>query len=376
MNVAASQPDTLRPALERLQRGALVAGAAGLIDAGAGAAGDADQFFRSYLIGYLLWAGVALGSLGLVMLHHLTGGGWGRAIRSLLESGTRTLPLVALLAVPLLLGLPKLYIWARPEAMAADELLRHKAAYLNVPFFIARLAGYFAIWLGLTFVMNRRGDDAPRKTASGPGLVLFVLTVTFAAIDLAMSLEPAWFSTIYGAILMVGHVLSTLAFVTWMILTLLRHKPYAGAVNAQHFHDLGNLMLAFVMLWAYMSFSQYLIIWAGNLPEEIPWFIARLNGGWEYVAGALLVFHFFVPFFLLLMRFNKRKAEILGRIASFMLLMRLVDLVWMVEPAFHPGRLHLHWMDLALPVGLGGIWMAVFVWQLKRRKVVVEGVEA
>ncbi len=362
---------------DRFQRRAGAAGILALAACAAGAAGSPDQFFRSYLFAYLFWIGIALGCFAIVMLHHLVGGSWGVVIRRLLESGAGTLPLMAVLILPLLAGLPRLYVWARPEAVAGDELLRHKAPYLNVPFFLGRLAFYFAVWIMLAHLLNKWSEEqdrtlSPRVKArlqllSGPGLVLYGLTVTFASVDWVMSLEPHWFSTIYGILFMTGEALATLAFVILALLVLVRRKPMADVLRPAHFHDLGNLMLAFVMLWAYVCFSQFLIIWSGNLPEEIPWYLRRLDGGWAWVAVALLVFHFALPFVLLLSRQNKQRLEILAGIAGGVLLVRLVDLFWMVMPAFHPGGFRVHWMDLLMPVGIGGLWLAAFVWRLKRR---------
>jgi len=362
--------------LGKAQRSAFLIGAVALAACTIGAMASPAQFFQSYLVAYLFWVGIALGCLAIVMLHNLVGGGWGMVIRRLLESGTKTLPLMALLIVPLLFGLQHLYIWARPEVVAADELIRHKTPYLNVPFFLGRTAFYFAVWLLLSYLLNKwsvNGLPANKaKSLSGPGILIYGLTVTFASVDWVMSLEPHWFSTIYGAIFVVGQALATLAFLIVVLLLLSRRQPMADALKPSHFHDLGNLMLAFVMLWAYVAFSQYLIIWAGNLPEEIPWYVKRLRGGWGWFAGALIALHFAIPFLLLLARVNKRRIATLGAIASGMIVMRLVDLYWIVTPAFHDRRLHLHWMDLLAPVGVGGIWIAFFLWNLKKQPLLPE----
>ncbi|MGH7425587.1 MAG: hypothetical protein ACREJP_05415, partial [Candidatus Methylomirabilales bacterium] len=341
----------------------------------AGAWLNTEQFFRSYLLAYLYWISISLGSFGIVMLHHLTGGGWGFLIRRLLESGTRTLPLMALLFVPLLVGLPHLYLWAQPAAVAADEALRHKSLYLNVPFFTLRTAVYFAAWIGLASVLNRwslRQDRTaePHLTRrlqilSGPGLVVYGLTATFASIDWVMSLDPHWFSTIYGMIFIMGQGLTTLAFMITVALILGGRGPLAAAISPARIHDLGNLLLAFVMLWAYLAFSQFLIIWSGNLSEEIPWYLHRGQGGWEWVALFLIVFYFGIPFLLLLSRETKRRARVLVAVAAALVLIRLVDLFWLVAPTFHPAGVRIHWMDLVAPVALGGIWTATFIWYLK-----------
>lgn len=335
-----------------------------------------EQFFRSYLFAYVLWTGIALGCMAIIMIHHLVGGGWGFMIQRLLESGTRTLPLMALLYLPILLGLTELYLWARPEAVVHDHALQHKSAYLNVSFFVLRTASYFFIWLGLSYFLNRWSalQDRSRETAwterlrrvSGPGLVLYGLTVTFASIDWVMSLEPHWFSAIYGMLFAVEQMLAALALAIAVLAVLARYEPLASHVRARHFQDLGSLLFAFILIWAYLAFSQFLIIWSGNLPEEIPWYTNRIHGGWQWIGMILVVFAFFVPFLLLLSRAMKTSRAILLAVASGIVVLRVVDLFWLIAPAFHPAELRIHWMDLAAPIAMGGLWLAVFTWQLRR----------
>jgi hypothetical protein len=270
-------------------------------------------------------------------------------------------------------------VWARPEGIHGDHLLEHKSAYLNVPFFLIRTAVYFAAWLALSYLIRKAPSEpgAPPSRLhklSGPALVLYCLTVSFAAIDWVMSLEPAWFSTIFGVIFIFGQALSAMAFAIAVLFLLSRRSGMAAALRPQHFHDLGNLLLAFVMLWAYVAFSQFLIIWSGNLPEEVSWYIARLNGGWGWIAVLLVVFHFVAPFLVLLSRENKRRLQRLAFLAGAMVVIRLLDLFWMVIPAFHPKQLSIHWMDILAPVGIGGIWLSVFVWQLRKRPLIPEAV--
>ncbi len=372
--------ETLEPRLDRVQQRARAVGVVGLVLCLVGAATGPQQFFRSYLVAYLFWMGIALGCCALLMLHHLAGGNWGFVIRRPLEAGTRTLPLMALLALPFLFGLRHMYVWARPDQVAVDELLQHKSAYLNIPFFVLRTVCYFAIWLGLAFLLNKWSEEQDRtadpslarrlEALSGPGLVLYGLTVTFASIDWVMSLEPHWSSTIYGMLFMVGQVLATLAFVVVVATLLAGYKPLSEAISTAHFHDLGNLTFAFVMLWAYLSVSQYIIIWSGNLPEEIRWYLSRLSAGWQGIALFLVLFHFAVPFLLLLSRDIKRRPGRLAALAVFILAIRMVDLYWLVAPAFEPTVLRVHWTDLVAPFGVGGVWVAVFVWQLKSRPLV------
>ncbi len=356
-----------------------VALAGGLLLLGASVAaallGDRQQFFRSYLLGFLYWVGLAVGSWAVLMVHHLVAGRWGFAVQRILESATRTLPLLIVMFIPIALGVGELYVWTDHARVADDHLLHHKAGYLNTPFFLARAALYFLVWLGLSGLLNRwsrrhdrSGDDrllVRSKSLSGPGLALYVLTVTFAAFDWAMSLEPHWFSTIYGFLFIVGQGLSTFAFAI-VALNALRPR-LEGVAAPERFQDLGNLMLAFVMLWAYVSFSQFLIIWSGNLPEVTPWYVHRLANGWEWIGVALLVLHFAVPFVVLLSRRVKRRAEVIAGVGVAMLVMRFVDIHWLVVPSLHPDAVTFHWLDLTAPLGLGGVWLWYFLKQLRGR---------
>jgi hypothetical protein len=368
---------TLHPFWDRVQQRALVVGAAGVVLCGVGVFSNPTQFFRSYLLAYLFWLSIPLGCLAILMLHHLVGGAWGAMIRRVLESGTRTLPLLVLLFVPLLFGVHELYLWARPEVVANDPLLQRKTPYLNIPFFILRSAFYFVVWLAVSYLLNKWSLTQDRSGAdpferrmrllSGPGLVLYVLTATFAYVDWMMSLEPHWFSTIYGILVIVGQLLATLAFAVVVAALLVDAPPLSDVMSPAHFHDLGNLVLAFVMVWAYMAISQFLIIWSGNLPEEITWYLHRTQGGWEWVGLALILFYFALPFLLLLSRGIKQRVPLLAWVAAAILGMHVVDVFWLVVPAFQPTGFAVHWMDGAALMGIGGIWIAVFVWQLKGR---------
>ncbi len=361
----------LGPALDRLQRQAAVVGAVLLAACLVAGFSNPAQFFQSYLEAYLFWLGISLGCLAVVMIHHLVGGRWGLPVRRLLEAGSRTLPVMALLFVPFLLGMRTLYAWARPEAVAADPVLQAKHLYLNVPGFWVRAVIYFAIWLAMTYCLNKwsREQDVTddrrlatrMKILSGPGLLLYGLTITFASIDWVMSLEPAWHSTMYGMIFMAAHGLQGFAFVIIACALLSRGGPLTGVAQPAQFQDLGNLTLTCLMLWTYTAFSQFLIIWAENLVDEAPWYLHRTAGGWQGVALALIVLQFAVPFVLLLSRDVKRSAFALASVAGGVLVMQWVSLVWLVAPAFHPDGLYIHWMDFAAPLGVGGIWLAVFL---------------
>jgi hypothetical protein len=386
-----SSTDTLRPILDRIQQRALAIGVVALVVSVGWAFANPDQFFRSYFLACIFWLEVALGSIALLMLQHLTGGQWGLVIRRILEAGTRTIPLMAVLMVPILFRLKQFYTWTDPQMVSLDPVLKHKSLYLNTPFFLARLVFYFAVWFLLVYLLNKwswEQDETrePRikrrfEALSGPGLVFYGLTITFASIDWVMSLEPHWFSTIYGLIFMVGQVLLTLSFVIAVLMLLAQHKPLSDVIRPSHFHDLGKLLLTFVMLWAYVSFSQFLIIWSGNLPEETPWFLRRMTGGWQYLAILVILFHFALPFLLLLSRGFKRDMSRLAKLAVAMILVRWATIYWMVAPGFAQGvsdtgagsHFTLHAMDVLASIGIGGIWMAVFIWQLKGRPLLPAG---
>ena len=367
--------DSFQPQLDRAQRNSLVVGVVALALSLIGLFTNPAHFWQSYLFGYIFWTGLALGCLGIFFLHNVVGGNWGVVIRRFMESGLRTLPLLALMAVPMFFALNILYKWMDPAYRAEHFAVGHKAVYMNAPFFIARTVFYFAVWLLLGFRIlkmvnehDRTGDAAlfrKIKARSAPALLLFVLTTTYAFIDWIMSLEPDWYSTIYPWMFTVGEVLLTFAFMIALLVLFSKHEPFASFVRTQHYHDLGNLMLAFTMLWAYMSFAQFLIIWAENLPEEIPWYVRRFSGGWGYVAWAISIFHFAVPFFLLLLRFVKRNPNLLRTVAVWIIVLRMIDVFWIVEPAFRQHGLEVYWTDLAALIGLGGIWIAYFVRNLK-----------
>lgn len=372
------------PMVERVRGRALVAGAVGAVLMLIGMVLDREQFLRSYLMAYMWVLGISLGALALLMLQFLSGGFWGLVIRRILEAATRVIPLLALLFVPILLGVRVLYLWAQPEIVAADPLLQHKEGYLNVTFWTLRAVFYFAAWFLLAHLLNRwslaHDEGTPREPEiwfqrlSGPGIVLYGFTVTFASMDWVMALDPHWFSTIFGVLFMGGQALSALGFAIAAGVLLSAHRPMQEVFQSRHLHDLGKLLLAFVMLWAYFAFSQFLIIWSANLPEEIPWYLHRLTGGYQFIALLLVVFHFAVPFALLLSRDLKRHGRRLALVAAGLLLVRLLDLFWLIAPNFAVEGEHaqfaLHWMDLAAPLALGGIWLWAFAGQLMRRPLV------
>jgi hypothetical protein len=376
-------PTTVLADLERVQQRGLIVGLAGLAVGAIGALLQPAQFLPSWLIGFTLCLGLTLGSLALLMLQHMTGGNWGMAARRAFEAGSRQLPFCVLLFVPVAVMLPRLYLWAQPEAVKADEILQFKHAYLNVPFFLVRAVFYFLLWYGCAYYLTRWSDAQDRgevavtpadtrrfRVISGPGLVAFVLTMSLAAVDWLMSLDPHWYSTIFGFIIVVGQALCALSFAVAIVALVADREPLASIIGPGHFHDLGKLMLAFIMLWAYLSFSQFLIIWSGNLPEEIPFYLERLRGGWQYVSLLIVFGHFALPFALLLSRDLKRQPWRLARVAWFIVAMRLVDIIWLVAPNFHHGGFPVSLANVAIPIGLAGIWLYLFTGQLRRRPLV------
>jgi hypothetical protein len=369
--------DELIPDLRRLQRPLLLAGVAGLIVSALGGVLNPSQFFQSYLMGYMLCLGTTLGCLALGMVHQLSGGAWGVVLRRPIGAAVRVLPLLTLLFLPILLGMSRLYIWTHADVVAADEVLRHKQLYLNVPFFVTRAAFYFLVWNGISYYLNAWSLEQDRtadpqiarrmQRLSAGGLVAYGLTITFASFDWLMSITPHWYSTIFGVLIMGGQGLSALAFLILAITWLSRRPPLDRIIMPEHFHDAGNLMLAFVMLWAYFSFSQYLIIWAGNLPAEISWYQHRLQTGWRAIGMALVLFHFVVPFLILLSRQAKRASTTLARIAILVVAARVVDLFWLIAPDFHRDGVSISWLDILLPASMAALWLAAVIWQLRGR---------
>jgi hypothetical protein len=365
------------PVTSTIQQRSLIAGGLFAVLSVVGAFIQPDRFYSAYLLGFMLWVGLSLGCLALLMLVHMTGGDWGQAVRRILEAGTRTIPMMAAFFVPVIFGLRHLYTWARPEDIARSKHLQEiTRAYLNPTWFVIRVVVYFAIWILLTWLLNKwsaEQDNPPARDTghrfrvlSGPGLVLYAFTLAFASIDWVMSLNPAWISTIYGLLFLAGECLSAVCFVVVVVAILHRHPPVTEFMKPGYVHDYGNLMLTFIMVWAYFSFSQWLIIWAGNLPEEISWYLRRLHGGWQVIGLLLVLFHFAVPFALLLSRPLKRNVAKLVYLAVFLMIMRYVDMFWYIEPTFHE-RFVLSWLDVVVPIAIGGFWLALFFRNLKQR---------
>jgi hypothetical protein len=370
--------------INQLRSKALVLGVLGAAATVAGFFVHRETFFQSYLIGYIYWLNITLGSLGLLMVGHLSGGRWAIVTRRVLEASVRMLPVMAVLFLPIAFDLAGLYEWARPEA-ASDHMIQTKAAYLNPTFFYVRAALYFVIWIGVGFTLanwSDKQDAAPAvppgpedrkfRVLSGPGVVLFMLTVTFMSVDWMMSLDPHWTSTIYGVLFVGSSGLSTLAFTIVVLARLSEAKPMSSLMTADRFHDLGKLMYAFVLLWAYFSVSQLIIVWSGNLPEEIPFYLRRFTGPWGWVSVAVLVLHFAVPFAFLLSSTIKRRPRLAARVALFILAMRAVEIAWLLAPMVRHGE-HgggPNFVDFAAVAGLGLIWLPLYFRNLAARPVV------
>ena len=373
--------------VDKIQRRSLIIGVAAAVLCVIGVFLNPAQFMRSYLLGFMFWMGISLGCMAILMLQHLSGGRWGLVIRRQLESAARNIPLMALFFLPLLLGVRILYPWANQAMLQNNEALRHavehKTIYLNWTGFGLRAVFYFAGWSAIAYTLHRWSLMEDREESrevrreirgrfqalSGGGLVFYGLTITFASIDWVMSLDPQWVSTIFGILILGGQGLSALAFAIAITTILARHQPMKDVMKPQFFQDLGTMMLAFVMLWAYFSFSQFMIIWSGNLVDEIPWYLRRLRGGWQAIALLLLLFHFVLPFLLLLSRDIKRHSRTLVVVAVMVLAARYIDLFWLIAPNFQDTRatLSAHWLDVATPVAIGGIWLASFFRYLKQQ---------
>jgi hypothetical protein len=338
-----------------------------------------DEFYRAYLLGFMWWLGIALGSMAIVMIRHLTGGGWGTVIRRILGAAMRTLPLLALLFIPMIVAVwqGRIYPWAMPLAAVQDPHIREHLeknkfitqSYLNFSGYWLRAVIYFAIWNVLSFLLSRWSKqtdraDAPNnserfKAVSGPGLILYGFTISFATIDWVMSLDPTWISTIFGLIILIGEVLSAMCFAVIVERILFDYKPMSELLKPNFVHDHGKWMLAFIMVWAYFSFSQWLIIWAGNLPSEITFYLKRINNGWGVVALTLVLFGFVFPFATLLSRPFKKNIRRLVWVAVLLLAMRYVDLFWIIEPNFSR-TFSITVADVIVPVAIGGLWLWLF----------------
>ncbi len=338
------------------------------------------DFFVAYLFGHFFFLGLSLGSLALLMIHHLTAGDWGYAVRRFLESAVGNLPLLVLLFVPIFFGLANLYPWQNRAVVAVDETLRVTRIYLNPPGFVLRTAIVFAVWIIMARQLLKWSAEQDvtvsleptrkMRTLSGPGLVIYPVTMTFAAVDWLMSMEADWYSTMFPVLICIGQVLSALALVILLLAWAARSSPLGPLASEKNFHKLGNLLLAFTMMWAYLAFGQLLVIWSGNLPHEISWYLHRISCGWKWIAIFIALFHFFVPFFLLLMRAAKKRRPILARIAACVLAAHIVAVWWTIAPSIYTKHFYVGWLAPAAFLGIGGIYAFAFLKNLETRRLV------
>jgi hypothetical protein len=367
--------------IDTLQKVGLGLGLIGVIGLAVGFASDHAQFYKSYLLAYVFVIGIPLGSLALLMIHHLSGGRWSLALRRTFEASSRTIPMMAVLFLPIVLGLHDLYEWSHADVVASDAIIRHKVAYLNPTGFMLRAVGYFVIWSVMALLLSKWSaqqdtQDFPLdrfNKVSGPGVLILGLTVTFASVDWVMSLDPHWFSTLFGLWILVGMALTALAFSIVVAALLHNNHNVAKALSTDRFHDYGTLLYAFIMLWAYLSYSQFLIIWSANLPEEIPYYLRRFGDGWQGVTLVVVAGHFVLPWLLLLFRSTKRNTGRLVAVASLMLVMRFMDVFWLIAPWVKQGAFGVHWMDIAAVLGVFGLWVGAFCYLLKGRAVLPVG---
>jgi hypothetical protein len=365
-----------------LQTPALIAGIIGLALTALGyfVGGGPAEAFRSYLPSYIFWFDIVAGSLAVLMLQYVTGGEWGLMIRRPAGAAARTMLVMAALFIPIIIGMRYIFPWADPAVMAHDPVLQAKSWWLSPKFFILRAAIYFGFWLFWAWklkAISRKFEEnrspyleLSRRRWASSGLLMIVLTLTFASVDWVMSLEPKWYSTMFGISFVVGAGLSALAFVTFFFSQLARRRVMATILKPTHLRDLGNLMLAFTMLWAYTAFSEFLLIWYGNIKEETPYFLKREHGTWGWIAASLVLFHFFLPFTLLLMRAIKDRPKTIAVVTIIILVMRYVDLYWLIGPAFYGHKFHFSWMNLTSLIGIGGVWLYFFIGQLKGQSIV------
>jgi hypothetical protein len=368
------------PSANRTKAISLVIGVIGLAGCVIGWIMTPRDFFVAYLFGEVFFIGLSLGSLCLLMIHHLTNGYWGYGVRRFLEAAVGNLPLLALLFVPIFFGLSELYPWRHPTIAAAHELLEKKQGYLNMPGFIVRTVVVFATWIIISRLLLKWSAQQDvtvsvqptrkMRTLSGPGLVIYPITMTFAAVDWIMSMEAEWYSTMFPVLICIGQVLGALALMILLFAWAAESPQLSKLAGEDTFHKIGNLLLAFTMLWAYLAFGQLLIVWSGNLPSEISWYLHRISGGWRWVASFIALFQFFVPFFLLLMRPVKKKRHLLAMIAGCVFVSHIVTIWWTIAPSIYSSGFYVSWLAFAAFVGIGGLWWATFLWNVGKRQLV------
>jgi hypothetical protein len=344
--------------------------------------GGVGYLLETYLVSYALILSVSLGALFFVLLQHATKAGWSVVVRRIAEGVACNVGPMAILAIPIVWGMDHLYHWSHADAVAHDPLLAAKAGFLNPTFFVLRLAVYFVVWILLSGVLryssvaqDASGDPALTRRMeklSPPGLVLFALTINFAAFDLLMSLDPHWFSTIFGVYYFSASVVCFCAVMPKILAGLQSRGVLTNAVTVEHYHDIGKLLFAFIVFWAYIAFSQYMLIWYGNIPEETGWYLKRQTGDWAWVSLALLFGHFVIPFLVLISRTVKRKPILLAITGVYMVLMCWIDIYWLVVPEFSPGVARFGLLDVFCFLGLVGVYSSVLFLNLRRASLLPE----
>ena len=342
--------------------------------------GNPKQFFFSWLVSFLFFLSLALGGLFFVLIQYAAQGTWGIVVRRIGETVFATLPLMAALFLPLLLGLHDLYEWTHHEAVAQDAVLQWKAPFLNVPFFLIRALIYFAVWsfIAITYYRGSRRQDetgdltisARLRRVAGPSIIVLAITSTFASIDWIMSLTPHWYSTMFGVYFFAGSFVGFIALLSVLVVAMRGAGLLDTVITAEHLHDIGKLLFAFTAFWAYIAFSQFFLIWYANLPEETIWFKARLEGSWKSVSVLLMVGHFAAPFFFLMGRAVKRRGSTLAFGGVWLLTMHFIDLYWQVMPTLHAEGVRVSVLDVAALVAIGGAFVAATSWLMRRQALV------
>ena len=351
---------------------ALITGLIALVITAAGFFIDRQQFFFSYLVAFAFWATITLGGLFFLLIHNTTHAMWSTVLRRIIEMIMMTVPLMAIMVIPVLFGIHDLYHWSHEDAVAADALLQKKAAYLNTPFFIIRTVFYFSVWILLSknlYKISRQQDGAfdPEQSEklrrrSAPGIILFALTITFASFDWMMSLDPHWYSTIFGLYIFSGSFLAAIAVVVLISLSLRKRGLLTDVITVEHYHDLGKFLFSFTIFWGYMAFSQYFLIWYANIPEETIWYLHRWEGNWKVITMLLVFGHFLIPFLALMPRAAKRNLNFMRIMSIWILIMHFFDLYWIIMPTLHKHGFYFSWMDLTALIGIGGIFIWYFWW--------------
>ena len=338
------------------------------------------QFFFSWLVSFVFFLSLALGGLFFVLIQYASQGSWGIVVRRIGESVFATIPVMAVLFLPLLLGLHDLYSWSAPGAAEHDALLRWKAPYLNLPFFLIRAALYFGIWsfIALLYYRGSRGQDVtgdPKVSTrlrrfAGPAIIVLALTQTLASIDWIMSLTPHWYSTMFGVYFFSGSFVGFIALLSVVVVAMRRAGLLDTVISPEHLHDIGKFLFAFTAFWAYIAFSQFLLIWYANLPEETIFYKARIEGSWRTVSILLVVGHFGIPFFYLMGRAVKRRGSTLAIGGAWLLVMHFLDLYWQVMPTLHPEGIRPSVLDVAAFVAVGGCFVTAASWLMRRHALV------